>query len=69
MLYRLAAAIQTVLIIIVPHEVETDIWWLRWNEFTAAGWTAAILGLINLVLLMPVIFTVKTQLLHILNNV
>ncbi|KAK8407280.1 hypothetical protein O3P69_002084 [Scylla paramamosain] len=54
--FVIGPAIQTLLIIIIPVEVDTGIWWLKWNEYSAAGWVAAILGLINLVLLMPYIF-------------
>ncbi|XP_050725040.1 major facilitator superfamily domain-containing protein 8-like [Eriocheir sinensis] len=49
--------IQTLLIFLVPEEVDTGIWWLKWNKFTAPGWVAAALGFINLVVLMPCIFT------------
>lgn len=49
-------AIQTVFIILVPEGVDTGIPWLKWNAYTAAGWAAAALGLINMVILLPYIF-------------
>ncbi|XP_069951405.1 major facilitator superfamily domain-containing protein 8 isoform X2 [Cherax quadricarinatus] len=51
-----SSVLQTVMTVAIPDEVDTGIDWLRWNKYTATGWTAAALGLINLVLLMPCVF-------------
>ncbi|XP_047495157.1 major facilitator superfamily domain-containing protein 8-like [Penaeus chinensis] len=48
--------IQTVVTIAIPEPVDTGVDWFVWDKFTAAGWTAALLGLINLILLLPCIF-------------
>ncbi|KAG7160541.1 major facilitator superfamily domain-containing protein 8-like isoform X1 [Homarus americanus] len=54
--FVIGPGIQAVLTILIPNEVDTGIDWLLWNKFTAAGWVAGALGLINLVLYLPCIF-------------
>ncbi|ROT64313.1 putative major facilitator superfamily domain-containing protein 8 [Penaeus vannamei] len=50
------SGIQTIVTIAIPEPVDTGVDWFVWDKFTAAGWTAALLGLINLILLLPCIF-------------
>ncbi|KAK4302602.1 hypothetical protein Pmani_025317 [Petrolisthes manimaculis] len=48
--------IQAVMTILVPSETKTAGGWIIWDKFTACGWIAAALGLINFVILTPWVF-------------
>jgi len=48
--------IQALLVVVVKEKIETSMPAIVWDKFTSAGWVAAILGFINLVIVMPCIF-------------
>ena len=53
--------IQAILTVTVPNRLESGIPGLVWDKYTSAGWVAAILGFINLVIVMPGIFQVSIR--------
>ena len=51
------AAVQTVLAMVVPNVTEANS--RVWDLYTAAGWIAALLGVVNLLLFMPCVYKVS----------
>lgn len=55
--FVIGPGIQAILTVAIPDGVDTGVSWFVWDKFTAAGWVAGLLGFINLVLLLPCVFT------------
>ncbi|XP_076065497.1 major facilitator superfamily domain-containing protein 8-like isoform X2 [Oratosquilla oratoria] len=49
-------AIQTILTVTIPEPIDTGVDWLILDMYTAAGWVAAVFGLVNFVIILPCIF-------------